>query len=150
MVSCPSSNSLTLLPKHVFADMGGNLDLAFASFHRHRDKLQTPCFSYSETGTHGVFSISSAPYLDSDIHVVNPKCSTHSAIVEDKELTHIDQTIRRTLPLLSTYLSTEAVAMSVARAQLLDKAHIRGAMALTNDKFQTVMDLLSHRLSRRS
>lgn len=92
--------------------------------------------------THGLSKIASSPDLDGELVILCPKHSMTSFTVEDCDLAHLDNTVQRTLPLISTVLSvTEAITTSMSNAESPEKTVIRES---DQDKITTILDLFSH------
>lgn len=132
---CPSPFPLLRLPTSrssphpnpVLSDMATNLDKAFGSFRWLCDHLQSPWFLYEDAGTHGLCNSTSASDLDGNVETLCPKRTLTSSTMEDRDLAHLDTTIHRTLPLVSTILSgTEALRSSMVHTTSPEGACVHG------------------------
>lgn len=115
-----------------------NLDKAFGSFHRLRNCLQSPRFVLTDAGSHSLATL--APELDDDIATLALKRQFSCSSVDSRELVHLDTTIHRKLPLVSTIHSANEDLTSI-----IDQASSpKEVVGLIQDKVMAILYLLAH------
>lgn len=107
------SSIIMLPPRPLLVANATNLDKAFWSFCQLPNRLQSPRFVFADAGTHGLATLT-------------PIYPFSYSSVDDRDLVHLDITIRWTLPVFCTILpATEALSSVLDHAFSQRSQHLR-------------------------